>query len=336
MLEKKNILMFSNAFFNYENLIIEKLEENGASVDFFNERPSNNLFVKAIIRVKKKLLERFIENYYKKIISKIQYNKYDIFFVIKGEVVPRFFIEKVIELNPNIEMFYYNYDSFGNNPNGLQILPLFHHKYTFDLKDAEKYNLIFRPLFCSDIYQKKIANDTANLYDVLFIGTAHSDRYVIAENIKKNIIKFNRRSYNYYYIQSKWVYWYKKKFDSTFADFDFKELSFKKLSHLEILKLYQKSISILDINHPNQEGLTMRTFEALGAGKKLITTNTSILKYEFYNPNNVLVIDRNDIHIDNSFFNTPFLGYSKAILHSISLDGWIEDIFEKKRSYIIS
>ena len=46
----------------------------------------------------------------------------------------------------------------------------------------------------------------------------------------------------------------------------------------DIVSLYKESEVILDINHPGQNGLTMRTFEALGAGKKLITTNTEIKK----------------------------------------------------------
>ena len=33
----------------------------------------------------------------------------------------------------------------------------------------------------------------------------------------------------------------------------------------------------------------MRTFEALGAGKKLITTNKEIKKYSFYESNNIFL-----------------------------------------------
>lgn len=45
----------------------------------------------------------------------------------------------------------------------------------------------------------------------------------------------------------------------------------------------------------------MRTFESL-VPEKLITTNKEIKKYPFYNSNNIFVIDRNNIQLDENFF----------------------------------
>jgi len=337
MLKNKNILMFSNTFFNYEVFIVEKLQERGATVDFYNERPSNNLFIKGIIRVKKELLKSSITKYYQKILENVKTKKYDILFLIKGEVIPKFFIEKIIERNPEIQIFYYNYDSFTNNPNVLDILPLFHYKYTFDPDDSKKYNFVFRPLFYCDDYRdlrrKSLGNKKKYTYDVLFIGTAHSDRYIVAEAVKKIISQYGRVAFNYYYMPSKWVYWFKKFFDSSFFKFDYNNLSFTKLSHSQIIELYNKTNCVLDINHPNQEGLTMRTFEALGARKKLITTNPSINKYSFYNESNIMVINREDVKIEDSFFENKFVEYSDQQLYRMSLDGWIDDIFLRNEPF---
>ncbi|MEK5777604.1 lipopolysaccharide biosynthesis protein, partial [Acinetobacter nosocomialis] len=66
----------------------------------------------------------------------------------------------------------------------------------------------------------------------------------------------------------------------------------------EIVELYAKSNIILDISHPGQSGLTMRTFEAIGAGKKLITTNTNIKEYPFYNANNIFIISRDELVLE--------------------------------------
>jgi hypothetical protein len=41
----------------------------------------------------------------------------------------------------------------------------------------------------------------------------------------------------------------------------------------EIADLFKSSKVVLDITHPNQKGLTSRTFEALSSGSKLITNN---------------------------------------------------------------
>ena len=59
------------------------------------------------------------------------------------------------------------------------------------------------------------------------------------------------------------------------------------MSQEEIISLISKSKAILDINHPSQVGLTMRTFETLGANKKLITTNENIKIYDFFDKENI-------------------------------------------------
>ena len=94
-----------------------------------------------------------------------------------------------------------------------------------------------------------------------------------------------------------------------------------------ILKLYRNSKVILDINHPGQKGLTMRTFEAIGAGKKMITTNSEIKNYPFYNSNNVYIIDRYDIVLDKKFFETEYEDVSEELYFKASIEGWLECIF---------
>jgi hypothetical protein len=123
------------------------------------------------------------------------------------------------------------------------------------------------------------------------------------------------------------VYLFKKFFDSSFKEFDYYKLSFKSLNVREIIDLYRKSDVILDINHPGQNGLTMRTFESIGARKKLITTNPEVKKYCFYNPNNIQVIDRNNVIIDISIFESSYEDIDDVQYNKLTLEGWINSIF---------
>jgi len=108
------------------------------------------------------------------------------------------------------------------------------------------------------------------------------------------------------------------------------------LSADDIIDLYSCSTVILDINHPKQSGLTMRTFEALGAGKKLITTNAEIKKYSFYNEDNICIIDRDKPELNVEFFKTPFIPIDQPLLNDMSIVGWIGELFgEKKLNYWI-
>ena len=325
-LKNKKILYISVKTFNYELEIANKLREFGAKVDYFDERPSNSVLTKGIIRLKRSFFQKKINTYYKSILKKIESEKYDFFFLVKGEVIPSFFLAKLKLLQKDCSFIYYTWDSFENNPNAFSILHFFDKKLTFDPLDAESFKLEFRPLFYIDKYEK-MKNIKKSKYKMLFLGTAHSDRYRISNDVVNWCKKHDFSTFTYYYMQSKLVYFLKSKFDASFKDFDYKKLNFKSLSIDEIIKYYEDSSIILDINHPNQRGLTMRTFEALGAGKKIITTNKEIKKYSFYNSNNIFVIDRENIELEKAFFEFNFNPINEDILFEMSITGWIKSVF---------
>jgi len=325
-LKNKKILYISIKTFNYELEIANKLRELGAKVDYFDERPSNSVLTKGIIRFKRSFYKKKIDIYYRNILKKIESEKYDFFFLVKGEAIPSFFLVKLKLLQKDCTFIYYTWDSFDNNPNALLILPFFDKKLTFDPLDAETFKLDFRPLFYIDKYNN-INNIKKPKYKMLFLGTAHSDRYRISNIIVNWCTKHDFSSFTYYYLQSKLVYFLKSKFDNSFKGFDYQKLSFTSLGIDEIIKYYEDSLIILDINHPNQRGLTMRTFEALGAGKKIITTNKEIKKYSFYNSNNIFVIDRENIELEKVFFEPNFNPMSEDMLFEMSILGWIKSVF---------
>ena len=91
----------------------------------------------------------------------------------------------------------------------------------------------------------------------------------------------------------------------------------KTYQYKDIAQYCSESRAILDIAHPLQTGLTMRTIEVLfGIGRKLITTNKDIINYDFYNENNILIINRENLEIPKSFFEKEFIPYSKEFVES--------------------
>lgn len=332
-LSGKNILFFSVQTFNLEKEIKSKLEEFGAKVSYFDERPSNSNFIKGLIRIKRGLYQDRIDRYYKKILSKTKNELFHYLFVNRGEVVPEFFLEAFRKDHPQCVFIFYTWDSFTNHSHPTRILKYFDRKLTFDPVDAVKFDLNFRPLFYLDAY-KRIKNTSSDRlkYDLLFLGTAHSDRYRISNIVKEWCDGSNLTSFCYYFIHGRLVYFYKKLFDSSFQSFQYKKLSFISLTTSQILEFYKNSNVILDVNHPGQKGLTMRTFEAIGAGKKMITTNSEIKNYSFYNPKNIFIIDRNDVVLDKIFFETNYEDVSEELYHKTSIEGWLECIFVEQES----
>jgi hypothetical protein len=83
----------------------------------------------------------------------------------------------------------------------------------------------------------------------------------------------------------------------------------------------------VDIQHPKQQGLTMRAIEALGSRRKLLTTNASIRTYDFYSPENIRIIGRHGVALCPEFFKTPGVEVPELVYHKYSIDGWLDSVF---------
>lgn len=82
---------------------------------------------------------------------------------------------------------------------------------------------------------------------------------------------------------------------------------------------------LVDFKTPNQNGLSLRPFEALGYKKKLITTNYTIKEYDFYHPNNIFVWDGKNLDSSElvQFLNKPYVEIDKKIYEKYSFKNWI-------------
>ena len=161
---------------------------------------------------------------------------------------------------------------------------------------------------------------------IFLLGTLHSDRYNLVKTILKLIDKKNY--FIYFFSTSKILFFFQKIFDKNFKKVKKDEVSFISLSKKQTVDLVARSKVIIDIEHLKQKGLTMRTLEMLGANKKIITTNKEVLNYDFYNKNNILLIDRNNPIIDKSFLESDFEGIDKETYDKYSINKWVETIFK--------
>lgn len=64
------------------------------------------------------------------------------------------------------------------------------------------------------------------------------------------------------------------------------------LNYFEYIEELRNSRVLCEVVQPMQIGLTVRAMEALFYKKKLITNNFDIVNYDFYNANNILVINK--------------------------------------------
>jgi len=324
-LKGKRILLLYGRFFHYDQIVKEQLEAFGAIVDLFDARAEINVIEKAYKKINQKYYQKKQIRFHKDIQEKNKNIEYD--FVFSNCYLPKDTIMGYHTVFPKSKFILYLDDSVSNTKGVESTFELFDRVVTFDRKDAETFNIGFRPLFFSDIYRRNKNRFKDKVYDICFIGTCHSDRLKIIENIEGICKKTNRTMYHFCYIQSSfmYLYYYVKQSEYRCKKYDY--FSTKQMSAEKVAEIMAQSKIVLDIQHPDQTGLTMRTIETLGLGRKLITTNEDIVNYDFYSSNNIAVIDRNNLVLDETFFSDDYEDIPEEIYHKYSISGWIEELF---------
>ena len=240
---------------------------------------------------------------------------FDIFFLIRGEIITEDFLISLKQKNPNAMFIMYQWDSIKNNSNYVHLLSYFDKVFTFDMVDAQKLNINYLPLFYTKKYEDlELSNDKK--YDLVFFGSYNADRLEILKKINKECLKLDLVFKHHLFIQKllllKKIIFFQIKFK------DLKYLSTEPVSTDEILENYKITKAVLDIENLRQNGFTMRTFEVLGANLKLITTNKRILKESIYNKMIIFLLNRESPFLKRSFFEVQGVSNIKVSENSIS------------------
>lgn len=319
----KKILLLYARFFEYDTIVKSKLQELGAVVDLYDARANINSIGKALLKKTDKFYKKKQLRFHKKICQKRKTIDYD--FIFTNENLSFEVLKGYRETFPNAKLVLYLDDSVENLRNVNTTFSCYDKVLSFDRFDSQKYNILFRPLFFNDVIKGYKSKDSIIENDICFVGTAHSDRLKI---INLLIEAYPQRKFNLYiYLQSWFMYFYYRLKNKDYRGHKFSFFKYKKITMPEVASLMSKSKTILDIQHPKQSGLTMRTIETIGMGKKLITTNQDIVNYDFYNPGNILIIDRDNPSINESFFEQQYLELDMKIYQKYSIDSWVKDVF---------
>lgn len=323
-LKGKKVLFLAPKFFGYEIEIKKELENFDAKVTYFDERPKNDFFTKALIRLQfKQVIQHNINSYYENIIKSTKNDNFDYLFLINPETIDVKVIEDIRKHHPNINVYTYMWDSVKNKKKSLSLLPASNKFFTFDSNDKTINEKIkFLPLFYIKDYEN-VGKGNDILYDISFTGSVHSDRYSTVKSIDNGKLKL----FTYFYSQSKFLFLLQNILYKEFRKISRDDVSFKPLAKDEIINIIKKSNSIIDIEHPSQKGLTMRTFEMLGARKKLITTNNQVAEYDFYDRDNICIIDRDNPVISEEFLKAKYKNIDPIIYEKYSLRSWVKNIF---------
>ncbi|GGW49180.1 hypothetical protein [Arenibacter certesii] len=203
----------------------------------------------------------------------------------------------------------YYFDAIANFPVKRKLIPYFDKVYSYEKEDVAREGLHF-----ITNYYDKIHPEQKDFEFLVYNISSYDYRFGCLQKIAKMLHESGHHS--------KFIVRKEKPIKS-----DYIELSSNYIPISETKKHLAKSRILLDIQKRDQKGLTFRMFEALAFQKKLITTNTDVVNYDFYDPRNILVIDFDNPIVPDSFLEDPYHKVPDEILVKYSVDHWIDTVF---------
>lgn len=300
---KKNVLLFMSDFYGYNRDVIEEMKRQECNVTWYQDKVTLN-FVERL-KHKFKNERNFIKfnKYFDSIIEHEKNNHFDIIIIIFGAV---FFtgehIDKLRHIFPDTKIVYYTWDSVANFNSIKELFDKSDKAYSFDKLDCKQYGIEFLPLFYvrTDFDPNKETKWDVSTVMSFYLKKSTGILKVIS------ILPENTNKFLYLRLRDKWYSIYLRLCSQSIYSKIKKHLQYDMISRDECLDIFKRSKVIIDCPVPNQNGLTMRTFETLALNRKLITTNKNIKEYDFYCEENIFVVSEESDIIPQKFFETPF------------------------------
>ncbi|MFD2824232.1 hypothetical protein ACFS5M_11175 [Lacinutrix iliipiscaria] len=312
----KKVLFITYDLSGYYDCIKDEFNNQYTHVDYYNiallkRYKYKHIFQKIYAGIYKLLTKKKLKNFYQlqPVIKELQDKTYDYTLVVRPDL---FFDSQLTTLKNNTNNFIaYYHDSINNIPRKKEVIHFFDKVYSYERKDVKDYNLHFIPnfIYLNQEYKKNAPNYMA------FTIMSKDYRF---KTLEKLAAQFKEKHISYQFLvqsdkdtQSDLIHFIKER-----------------KNNAQVLDYLKQTHSIVDIHkYGVQDGLTFRVFESLFFEKKIITTNKDIKTYDFYNPNNIFVIeDVKAFDIPEAFFKTPYEALPESIYQKYHYTNWVKTI----------
>ena len=349
-LKDKNILLYAPVFFDLHFQIIEQLRKYGANVVFVEDTPSflNTKFIKSNLRFLKSILYFLIRpdlNHANKTLRIIDDYVFDIVLCVNGFSLHSKMLDVIKQKNPQVLAVLYMWDTvkyFNFKPS----FEYFDSIYTFDLDDAKALSINYQPLFWA---QEENTLKTGLKYDLSFVGTLHTNRYLFLKELDsilgKTSIKYLFRlvvsQKNMNFKTLKYIFYKMTKRNSSFiAQYEFCKnklddpiLTSSSFSRSEFDTIMLESNCILDMEIPGQSGQTNRLINALSRNKKILTTNKAIVASRLYDPRQIMIFDINKRDEMYDFIKSEMpSAFVNRSIQELRIDKWLSRILTNTKA----
>ncbi|QBO58179.1 glycosyltransferase [Chryseobacterium salivictor] len=315
------ICVISFDFWNYDAHIVEELRRKGVDAHHINIGAYRHGSFSARIKnsISKILLKRNLKNKLRQEMILEKLNKLgpqDQILVINPELIDREFHVQIKKFTKRY--IAYLYDSLARCP-AQHLFDLFDNVFSFDKADAAKnsFQLITNYNYLPELKQTQPAE-----YDLIYLGSFDNRIGPLAKIIAK--IEELNLSYSCVVVGKKtWT----KKLVQNAGEITFTR---KRIKHNDIPRYYSEGKVLVDLMRDNQTGLSFRFFEAMALKKKIITNNPTVKEYDFYRPENILVLNDDLSNLDRSFFESDYQELPVDVYEKYRIKHWVETVFELK------
>lgn len=338
-----NALLICPLWMDIYKDIKTSLSSLGYTVDYLSEvsnkrDPRNQRCVNPYTAEEyKKILGR----YWVSTLNSDQYQKvYDLLFVVDGQGLQPIVFDILKKRNKDVFCVNYLFDTISGVYHFEDNFHFFNKVYTFDMGESIKYKINFLP-----IYWKKDSKPNIR-YKFFGFGSYIQQRFELFEKIERyasmrgfesfiKILAYNRYPSLFYDIRR--IY---RKLVGLYDDhptFVYESpLAYNHIMSPDEFRDYiYKSEIVIDTAPKHQDGLTARFMWALGAGKKIITTNANIIHYPFFSDRFIFIVDDiTDLENNKEFDEFVQSKYAedkstRILINEYRIDNWLKEILSR-------
>lgn len=280
------LLILPRGFYGFASVLTRGLAALGFETRVANDEYPESLFGKIISKlglplshaVTRKVLTRQV----------LAGQHYDLVLVIKGRGLDAGTAASLLQHGRSVVG--YHFDSFRFDSGPARWRASLPRVCTFDYRDAQEHGLAVVELFTSMPTVSDEALAAPRRYKVSAVLRNHSQRLAYLDRVLRAlgplpagqtflyIFEANALTFLANFLRHPWLY---LKYRHA--------ISRKPLPYDQYVAAIAGSELTIDYAHPKQTGITIRCFEALSAGTRLITNNPSVLRSAHFSADNALV-----------------------------------------------
>lgn len=332
-----NILFFTSNHLNLYKPVVKELRSNGFIVTVLESPiyPNDPKINRKIENTQINSWNKKIENFWADN-KEIWHIQYDLFICFNAPSINSSVLNSITDANPGIKKIVYLWDSL-NYMDFNQIVNSFDLAFSFDYVDCKNNsNWILLPSFYMRDNERQ--SNTLN-YDLFCIGFNHDDRYKFIKKILPQIKQYNLkyyikilRRYPNLSVVSKIKFILRnilkmKNFQNMLFEIGIIDRGLgtdKLIPHKTFSELMSCSKCVLDDNRENQAGLSPRFIWAYFDGKLILTTNKWAHCYSFIDKRRVLIIEKNNPVINDSFWDLEEHTFGNPTSDSLHISNWVK------------